>query len=475
MQQNQALTSSHPHKGIILFIISLALFMEAVDTTIINTAIPVMAQSLKVNVIDLKIALISYLLSLAIFIPISGWIADNFGAKRVFVIALIIFTLCSAWCGIAHSLTELIIARCFQGLGGSLMLPVGRLIVLRTYERHQLVNAMSKVIMVAALGLMTGPVLGGFITHYFSWRWIFWVNIPVGFGAAIAAKYWLKEWQIQKTHSLDLLGFILFGSGLAMFTFALSAFSETTLSDEAALTIMLVSIALLSFYYFHSRKISNPIISVTLFKSRTFLISVLGNLCGRLSFGGMPFLLPLMFQVSMGYPPQISGLLIAPMAIGVLLVKFFTYRFLRLLGYKKLLIVNTFLVALCLWTFILIDAETPMFLIGCLSFIFGLLIAMQYSGMNSLAYAELGSENLSAATSIISALQQIAQSFGVALSALLLRFYSAGPNTMFHLTTSVFHHAFFAMGSITLLATLIFFRLHPGDGQQMLEAPQDKL
>ncbi|HSW69909.1 MAG TPA: DHA2 family efflux MFS transporter permease subunit [Gammaproteobacteria bacterium] len=455
--------------NIMIVVVSCALFMEAVDTTIINTAIPVMAKSLHVNPVDLKIALISYLLSLAIFIPISGWIADKFGTKQVFITALSIFTLSSAWCGFTHSLPELVLARCVQGLGGSLTLPVGRLILLRTYERHQLINVMSKVIMVASLGLMLGPVLGGFITHYFSWRWVFWVNIPVGIFAIIAAYYFLEYMPKKNVLPLDLSGFILFGSALAAFTFGLSALSETFLSDKIAVSIIAISVFLFMTYVIHSRKINNPVINVSLFQYRTFLISVLGNLFARFSFGGVPFLLPLLLQIGLGYNPQISGLLIAPMAVGVLLVKLFTFRLLRIFGYKRLLILNTTLVALCLWGFTVITSELSIYIIILQTFLFGLIIAVQYSGMNSLAYAELSPEHLSSAASIMGTLQQLAQSFGVALGAFLLRYYSTGSKGMFNLTAPIFHHVFFTMGIITLFSTIIFFQLKPGDGHEMID------
>ena len=197
-------------KQITPFIVSFALFMEAVDTTIINTAIPAMSRSLNVHPVDLKIALISYLLSLAVFIPISGWVADKFGIKKVFLLAITFFTLCSVWCGFAHTLPELVIARTLQGIGGSFMLPVGRLILVRTFPRHEFVNVMSRVIMVAALGMMLGPLLGGFITEYVSWHWIFWVNIPVGLFAVLSGLVWLEHVPSKKMPKLDKMGFLLF-------------------------------------------------------------------------------------------------------------------------------------------------------------------------------------------------------------------------------------------------------------------------
>lgn len=459
------------YKGMVLLIVSFALFMEAIDTTVINTAIPVMATSLNVNAVDLKIALISYLLSLAIFIPISGWIADKFGTKRVFICAIIVFTLSSWWCGFSQTLPELVIARCVQGIGGSLTLPIGRLIIVRTFERHQIVNAMSKVIMVVAIGLMLGPVLGGLITHYLSWRWVFWVNIPVGIFNVIAAWYWLQEMPKRTVPRLDVLGFILFGTGLATFTFGLSALSETFISDLDSIIIICISIALFLAYIIHSKYVTHSVINVKLFKTRTFKVSVLGNLCARFGFGGVPFLLPLMLQISLGYSPQVSGLLIGPMAFGVILVKVFTLRLLRTFGFKWLLILNTLFVSLCLCAFTIINANTSVYIIGCITFLFGFLIAVQYSGMNALAYAEVPHEILSSATSIMSTLQQVSQSFGVALGALLLRYYSIGSESTFNLSTPVFHHAFFAMGIITLFSTLVFIQLKPRDGHEMIDAP----
>lgn len=459
-------------KNIILLIIALALFMESIDTSIINTAIPVMAHSLQVNAVDLKIALISYLLSLAVFIPISGWIADKYGAKKVFILALIGFTLSSLWCGFAHTLPELVVARCFQGLGGSLMLPVGRLIILRTYQRHELVNAMSRVVMIVAFGLVIGPVLGGLITHYFSWSWVFWVNVPVGFFAVLAAHRWLEKIPKRIVPPLDVIGFLLFGLGLSIFTFGLSALSETVIADSSALLIITIAMILFILYIFHARKVKHPVINTTLFASRTFSIAVLGNLFSRLSFGGVPFLLPLLLQIALSYSPQLSGLLIAPMAAGVLLVKLFTLRLLRFFGFRRLLVLNTLLVACCVWGFTLVRAHTSIYLIGVLTFCFGLIIAVQYSGMNALAFAEVSTDDLSGAASIMGTLQQMSQSFGVALAALLLRYYSVGTEMVFDLVAPVFHRVFFAMGFITLLSTLIFLRLKTTDGHEVLESPK---
>lgn len=463
-------------KKIIAFIVSLALFMDALDTSIINTAIPAISRSLHVHPVDLKIALISYLLSLAVFIPISGWVADKYGVKRVFIAALAIFTLSSLWCGYADNLLELSLARMVQGLGGSLMLPLGRLVILRTFARHELVDAMNHVIMVVSVGLMLGPLAGGFITDHLSWHWIFWVNIPVGLLAIVSSLIWLKDTAPRKVRPFDFIGFILFGGGLAALTFALSELSETNTNKQTALGIIVVAISMLIAYFLHSRKQRHPIINMELLRFRTFRISIIGNLFGRLGFGSLPFLLPLLLQIGFGYSAQLSGLLIVPVAVGILVVKSISLTLLRLLGYKRLLLANTILVAFSLWTFIMVDNTTSTYFIALLTFLFGFLIALQYSGMNSLAFADIHADDLSSATSIVSTVQQFSQSLGVAVGALLLHYYAVKPVTAASLTPLVFHQTFFAMGFITLLCTFIFTRLKANDGHQMLSAPaQEKV
>lgn len=460
------------YKAMVPFIISLALFMESLDTTIINTAIPAMSRSLHVNPINLKIALISYLLSLAVFIPISGWMADKFGIKRVFVAAIGIFTLSSFWCGYTNNLWELVIARSLQGLGGSHMLPLGRLFIVRTFARHELINTMTRIVLVAAMGMMLGPVLGGVITDYISWRWIFWVNIPVGLVTILLAMSWLKESEPEEVQPLDKLGFLLFGTGLSTLTFSLSAFSETTIDHKVSISILLISFFLLAAYFIRSRKQRYPIVNMKLFGYRTFRVSVIGNLVSRLGFGGVPFLVPLLLQVVFGYSPMLSGFLLAPTALGVLLVKPFSLYLLRLFGYKKLLILNTVLVGCSIWIFSTIGPETPIYVIALFTFFFGFLMSLQFSGMNSLAFAELPQKILSSATSIISTAQQLAQSFGVAVAAILIGYFTPSSSISYILNLEVFHYTFIVMSIITLLSTLIFTRLRPEDGDVMLKVDE---
>lgn len=458
-----------PSKGWIAFIVSLAMFMEGLDATIINTAIPAMATSLDVNPIDLKMTLISYLLSLAVFIPISGYVADKWGIKRVFLSAFAIFVLGSIACGLSTNLTTLILARLSQGFGGALLLPVGRLILLRTFERAELMQAMNRVVMVGAMGVMLGPVLGGLISHYLAWQWIFWVNIPVGIAAAFIGQRYLQAEAPQQMAPFDGLGFLLFGSGLATLTFGLSALSETIIATRLALLIIGVAGVLLLAYSWHSRSIRHPIVKTQLFVHRTFTIAIAANLFARLGFGGLPFLLPLLLQLALGYSAVASGLLLAPMALGMMAMKFTSTRLLRLWGYKRLLIVNTLLIAAILWVFSCIHADSSTGFIGGLTFGFGVLVSLQYSGMNSLAYAEIPPADLSAAASMMATVQQLAMSFGVAVSALLLQMFSDPTEAGNVFTQNTFQPVFLSLSAITAAATLLFLRLQRQDGAQMLE------
>lgn len=458
-------------KQLILLVVSFAMLLEAIDTTILNTAIPSMAQSLKVNPLDLKLALISYLLSLSLFIPISGWLADKFGLKKVFIFALGLFTISSIACGFTQNLWQLIIARFLQGMGGSLTMPVGRLIILRIFARHELIAKMSIVIMVASLGMMLGPVLGGILTTHFSWPWIFWVNVPIGILGMVLAYILFPPMPAVPVSSLDKTGFILFGLGLATLTYSLSAFSESFVSQRQTWWVFSGSLLLLLLYGWHSKNKSHPIVKISLLTKRTFRISVLGNLCTRLSFGGLPFLLPLLLQMGLHFTPQLSGLLLAPTALGVLVIKPISLRILRFLGYKKLLIINTIMVSISLYLFTLITPLTSIYIIGFLAFLYGFFMALQYTGMNSLAYANIAEEDLSAATSIMSTLQQCAQSFGVAFAAILVsaftyNFSNHSPNII-----ETLHHCFAAMALFTLVSLLIFIQLKAEDGKELIESP----
>jgi len=448
-------------KRIILPIVSLALFMEAIDATIINTAIPSMAHSLNVSAIDLKVALISYFLSLAIFIPISGWLADKFGTQKVFLSAIALFTLSSIFCGFSTHLYELVLARFIQGMGGAFMIPVGRLIIVRLFQRDELISAMNRVIIPALIGPALGPLLGGIISEAFSWRWIFWVNIPFGIANFILAYYWIENITSEKKSPLDWRGFLLFGLGLAGLVFGFSALSESDFPPMPIIIIFSAAIILLLGYAYYSTHCEAPVLKVKLFLARTFRVSVVGNLVTRIGFGGMPFLLPLFLQIPLGFSPELAGLMVALTAVGAIFIKFFTKWVIRKVGFKKILIINTALLGVGLWLFLFVHQGTPLLVIALLSFLYGVLASLQYSTMNPLAYAKIVPEDLGAATSIMSVMQQVASSFGVAATALILRASSS-------LSIAAFHNTFLILGLLTLISCSVFFVLKKSDGGSLI-------
>jgi len=300
-------------------------------------------------------------------------------------------------------------------------------------------------------------------------QWIFWVNIPAGIFAILFASHYLKETAEKNPRPFDFLGFILFGGGLSLLSFSLSEMSAPQIDVRLIIALMIVSIFMLIIYCFRALRIEHPVIRIKLLKIRTFRVSVFGNLFARLGFGGMPFLLPLMQQLGFGFSAQLSGLLLLPIAFGIIFSKLLAVHGLKRLGYRRYLLINTFLVGLLVWMFQFVTNATPIYLIALLTFILGIFMSAQFTGMSSLAFADLDPNDLSASTSITSTIQMLAQSFGVAIGAILLRFYAKKINHSLTLTTSIFHHAFFILGIITFLSASIFIVLKADDGKQMFE------
>lgn len=460
-------------KRLTIIIVSLALFMDVLDSNIINTAIPAMSRSLHVNPVDIKIALISYLLSLAVFIPISGWTAEKYGTKYVFVGAIGLFTISSFFCGYSHTLGQLVLARTIQGVGGAFMLSLGRLIIARTFKQQELIEAMNIVVIVISVAVMLGPYVGGVITDRLSWPWIFWVNIPAGIFAMTIAALGLRDTAERHPRPFDKLGFVLFGGGLAIFCFALSELSDSRASIMHELTLLGAGAAMIATYFVYAQKVPHPVISTELFRLRTFQVSVLGNLLSRLSFGGVPFLLPLLLQIGFGYSAELAGLLLVPIAFGIVFAKLAAFRLMRFWGYRRFLIINTITVCFLLWLLQHINHDTSLMLVAGMTFIFGIGMAMQFTALNSLAFAELHEDELSTATSITSTTQQLSQSFGVAVAAILLRLFSTFSDHPFVLTPNVFDNAFFALGILTFMSSFLFLRLRKHDGNQMLVMKQE--
>src|SRR3984885_8802723 len=351
-------------KRILPWLVAVAFFMESLDTTILNTAVPAIAAALKVAPLSMKSVLASYTLSLAVFIPISGWMADRFGTRRVFASAIGLFSLGSLLCGLSSNIHLLVASRVLQGCGGAMMVPVGRLTLVRTFAKSELVAAMSFVAIPGLVGPMLGPIAGGLIVGYLHWRVIFFINLPIGlFGLYLVFRH-LPNYRGENPRPLDFIGLILFGCGISLLAYVLEIFGETTLSRDSLLGLLLISAIFLAAYGWHATRIEFPLLRLTLFRIRTFRASVSGSFFTRLGIGGIPFLFPLLYQVGLGFTPIQSGLMMMPQAFAAMSLKLTMPIILRRFGYRNVLISNTMIIGLQILLFATIGAATPVWLIA---------------------------------------------------------------------------------------------------------------
>jgi EmrB/QacA subfamily drug resistance transporter len=452
-------------KRLLPWLVAIGFFMEALDTTILNTAVPTIAHALRVPPLSMKAVLASYTLSLAVFIPISGWMANRFGTRRVFASAIGTFTFGSLLCGISSDIHWLVAFRILQGCGGAMMLPVGRLTMVRTYAKSELIRAMSFVALPALVGPMVGPLFGGIIIHYFHWSVIFFVNIPIGLAGLILVYRHLPNYVARKNYPLDVVGLILFGSGVALLSYVLEVFGEHSLSGREIAGLLALSFALLGAYGLHGSRTRHPLLRLGLLRIRTFRVSVTGNLCTRLGIGGLPFLLPLLYQLGLGYTAIQSGLLIMPQALAAMSLKLTLPLILRRFGYRRVLIFNTLMLGAMLILFSGIDVGWPGWAIALTAFTFGFFTSTQYTSMNTLAYADVNNEQAAGASTIASTVQQLALSFGVAAASLAAALFIPNqPGTAAPDMIHGIHLALRVLGVLTIVATLVFRELRLNDG-----------
>jgi EmrB/QacA subfamily drug resistance transporter len=455
-------------KRLLPWLVAVAFFMESLDTTVLNTAIPAIAKALGVAPLSMKSVLSSYTLSLAVFIPISGWMADRFGTRRVFASAIGIFTLGSFLCGISGNIHVLVACRILQGCGGAMMVPVGRLTMVRTFAKSELVRAMSFVAIPGLIGPMLGPVVGGFIVGYFHWRVIFFVNMPIGLLGLYLVDRHLPDYREEVSRRLDVIGLVLFGCGIALLSYVLEVFGEHTLSGSAMAGLLLISAICLTSYGLRATHIEFPLLRLALFRIRTFRASVSGSFFTRLGIGGIPFLFPLLYQVGLGFTPIQSGLLMMPQAMAAMSLKMTMPGILRRFGYRTVLISNTMILGLLIVLFATIGAGTPAWLIAAQVFVFGFFTSLQYTSMNTLVYADITEEQASSASTIASTMQQMSISFGVATASLATaffipdRFHTSAPEMIRGI-----HKAFLVLGGLTVLSAVIFHELKNDDGDSV--------
>ena len=450
------------------WVVAVALFMEQLDSTIVNTAVPAMAESLQVTPLSLKAVVTSYILSLAVCIPVSGWMADRFGTRRIFGSAVAIFTVSSVLCGLALNAPMLVAARILQGIGAAMMMPVGRLAIIRTFPKSELLRAMNFVIIPALIGPLLGPTVGGLIVHWLTWRDIFFVNVPVGLVALLLAHRYMPDYRGDAPRPLDVVGLVLFGSGTALLSWLLEIFGEHHLDVTSAAILLLLSISLLAAYVWHARQMTYPLLRLALFRVRTFRVSVMGGFVTRLGVGGMPFLLPLLYQLGLGLPAWQSGLLMMPAAAAAMSMKILSARVLARFGYRQVLIVNTVMIGVIVCFFSLVNPATPILLIVLLGLSMGFFNSLQYTSMNSMAFADIDTPDSSMASTIASSLQQMSMSFGLACGSLVAGWYLGDlPQTDRVAVTTALHHAFLTLGGLTILSSLSFWTLGSRDGESV--------
>jgi EmrB/QacA subfamily drug resistance transporter len=454
------------HQLVISLIVACAMFMQSLDSTIIATALPTIAQSIGESPLRLNVAITCYLLSLAVFIPISGWTADRFGARRVFSIAIIVFTLGSIGCGCAHSLWMLVVARIVQGMGGAMMVPVGRLVLLRTVPRSELVRAMSYVSVPALIGPVIGPPLGGLIVTYGSWRWIFFINIPIGVLGVLLVRLFIENLREATVRPFDLPGFALTGIGLASLAFGFENIGRGQLPLTAVIGILAVGAACMILYVRHAGRVDHPIIDLALMRIPTYAMATIGGFIFRMGMGALPFLMPLMLQVGFGLDALHSGLITFASAAGAMSNKLLVAAIIRALGFRTVLVGNTLVSGGFLFAYSFFQPATPHLVILLMLLAGGFFRSLQMTSINTLSYADVPAGMLSRATSLTSMCQQLSQSMGVGTGALVL-YLMIGAHETTAPGPADFSVALAVVAGLSMLAVPFFLRMSPEAGAEV--------
>jgi len=462
----QRLVAPEFRQRLIALTVACAFFMEMLDGSVIATALPQMAQSFHENAVNLSIGMSAYLLTLAIFIPSSGWMADRFGSKTIFLSAIAIFTAASVLCGFSNTILEFTAARILQGVGGAMMVPVGRLAVLRGTDKRDLINVMQFISTPGLIAPVLGPPVGGFITTYSSWRWIFFLNVPIGILGLALVSAFMVNYREDVRRSFDRPGFILSGAGLASLLFGLDQLGRPNIAPALTAGLIGAGAVVCGFAVLHLRRAEHPLLDLSLFGIQTFATSTLfGGSSFRMVIGTMPFLWPLLFQVGFGMTAFASGALIIACAVGDFCMKFFSRRVLRRFGYRQTLVVNGFCVALAVLACAGFSPGMPVAIIAGVLFVIGLLRSVQFGAFNALTYGDVPPEKMSAASSLASTSQQMAFGLGIAFGALALHVAALwGPASGHGLTITDFRMAFVATAALCVLSAFAFMRLDPNAG-----------
>ncbi|MGC4235296.1 MAG: MFS transporter [Niabella sp.] len=457
-----------PTRKILPAILATSIFMQMLDSTILNTSLPAIAKDLNESPMDMQNAIISYVLTLALFMPVSGFLADKFGTKKVFISSLVLFALGSLFCSLSQNLTHLVMARVVQGVGGSLMTPVGKLALIKTFPRNELLRAMNFAIIPALIGPVLGPLVGGYMVDYLSWHWIFLINIPIGLIGILLSIKFMPDYR-SSIIDFDLKGFLIFAAASLLLSISLELFGNTV-HVTPVLLVLSLGFLMLYFYYRHARRDDNPIFPLNLFQVRTFRVGILGNLATRLGISSVPLLLPLMIQVAYGRSAVTSGWIVAPMALTAMFGKSAVIKILDRFGYRKTLMVNTFIIGMLICCMAIPGVHTSIYWYIPIIAVLGFFNSIQFTSMNSISIADLRQYHTSSGNSLLSVNQQLAIGFGVAFGLIVLKIFQGDAAFIHNEIHNAFRYTFLVVGSLTIISGLVFRRLHFKDGENMKSA-----
>ena len=447
---------------ILPWLVAIAFFMQTLDGTILNTALPAMARDLAENPLRMQGVVIAYMLTVALLIPASGWIADRFGSRRIFVTAIVLFSVGSLLCALSTSFNQLVASRVLQALGGALMLPVGRLVVLRAFPRSDFVRIMAFIALPGLVGPLLGPTLGGWLVEYTSWHWIFLINLPVGVIGCIAALRFMPDLKGPERVRFDTLGFLLFGAAMVLVTIALEGLGQMHMSHARVMLLLFGGAACMAAYWLRAGRIDAPLFSPKLFHTRSFAVGIFGNLFARLGGGALPFLLPLLLQVALGYSPAQAGMSMIPLALGAMAVKSMAKPIIDRLGYRRLLIGNTLLLGGLIASLATIDTQTPTWLLLVHLGLIGMVNSMQFTAMNTVTLVGLSHADASSGNSLLSVVVQLSMSLGVATAGALLGGFTVD-DAQGSEVLRAFQLTFLCVGGMAMLAAALFLQLEHRD------------
>ncbi|MDA6070446.1 MFS transporter [Flavobacterium sp. AC] len=468
MDTNIAGQNNETIKKVLPLILGTSIFMQMLDSTILNTSITSIAKDLHESPLDMQNAIISYVLTLALFMPVSGFLSDKFGTKKVFIFALLLFSIGSLFCSLSQNLTHLIFSRVIQGIGGSLMTPVGKLALIRTFPKKELLKAMNFAIIPALIGPVLGPLVGGYMVDYLSWHWIFLINIPFGIiGILLSLKY-MPDYK-SPIIDFDLKGFLIFAAASLLLSISLELFGNTVRLTPVLL-ILMSGFLMLYWYYRHAVTDNNPLFPLNLFQVRTFRVGIVGNLATRLGFSSIPLLLPMMIQIAYGQSAVTSGWIVAPMALTAMFGKSAVIGILNTYGYRKTLMVNTFIIGVLICALAIPSIHTSIYWYIPIISVLGFFNSIQFTSMNSISIADLRVYHTSSGNSLVSVNQQLAIGFGIAFGLLVLKIFQGDTKLIHNEIHNAFRYTFLVVGFLTILSGFVFRRLHDKDGDNLKSA-----